>query len=90
MLNFYVHQIFGTFMHVDTNNSVRSWQILYVNQVLQYVNGNADFHFLLDYFNVSLILELNSNSGTLNCGIRNCNSKDLFQKFFRNYFSGIL
>ena len=24
------------------------------------------------------------NSGTLNCGIRNCNSKDWFQKFFWN------
>ena len=30
------------FMYVDTNSSVRSWQILYVNYVLQYVNGNAD------------------------------------------------
>ena len=40
--NLYVHQIFGTFMYVDTNSSVRSWQILYVNYVLQYVNGNAD------------------------------------------------
>ena len=39
--NLYVHQIFGTFMYVDTNSSVRSWQILYVNYVLQYVNGNA-------------------------------------------------
>ena len=28
-------------MYVDTNSSVRSWQILYVNYVLQYVNGNA-------------------------------------------------
>ena len=27
--------------YVDTNNSVRSWQILYANHVLQYVNGNA-------------------------------------------------
>ena len=33
--------MFGTFMYVDTNRSVRSWQILYVNYVLQYVNGNA-------------------------------------------------
>ena len=40
--NLYVHQIFGTFMYVDTNSSVRSWQILYVNYVLQYVNGNAE------------------------------------------------
>ena len=40
--NLYVHQIFGTFMYVDTNSSVRSWQILFVNCVLQYVNGNAD------------------------------------------------
>ena len=39
--NLYLHQIFGTFMYVDTNSSVRSWQILYVNYVLQYVNGNA-------------------------------------------------
>ena len=31
-------------MYVDTNNSVRSWQILYVNHVLQYVNGNADLY----------------------------------------------
>ena len=38
----YVHQIFGTFMYVETNSSVRSWQILYVNYVLQYVNGNAE------------------------------------------------
>ena len=29
------------FVYVDTNNSVRSWQILYVNHVLWYVNGNA-------------------------------------------------
>ena len=28
-------------MYVDTNSSVRSWQILYVNYILQYVNGNA-------------------------------------------------
>ena len=28
-------------MYVDTNNSVRSWQILYANHILQYVNGNA-------------------------------------------------
>ena len=34
-----MQQIFGTFMYVDS--SVRSWQILYVNYVLQYVNGNA-------------------------------------------------
>ena len=40
--NLYVHQIFGMFMYVDTNSSVRSWQILYVNYVLQYVNGNAE------------------------------------------------
>ena len=46
------------------------------------------FHSLLDYFNVSLILELTLNSGTLNCGIRNCNSKDLFQKFFWNICEG--
>ena len=39
--NLYVHQIFGTFMYLDTHSSVRSWQILYVNYVLQYVNGNA-------------------------------------------------
>ena len=30
------------FMYLGTNSSVRSWQILYVNYVLQYVNGNAD------------------------------------------------
>ena len=30
-------------MYVDTNSSVRSWQILYVNYVLQYVNGNAGY-----------------------------------------------
>ena len=29
------------FVYVDTNKFVRSWQILYVNQVLWYVNGNA-------------------------------------------------
>ena len=29
------------FMYVDTNNSVRSWQILYVNHILWYVNGNV-------------------------------------------------
>ena len=40
--NLYVHQIFGTFIYVDTNSSVRSWQILYVNYVLQCVNGNAE------------------------------------------------
>ena len=42
--NLYVHQIFSTFMYVDTNNSVRLWQILYANHVKhvkQYVNGNA-------------------------------------------------
>ena len=39
--NLYMHQIFGTFMYVDTKSSVRSWQILYMNYVLQYVNGNA-------------------------------------------------
>ena len=44
--NLYVHQIFGTFMYVDTNSSVRSWQILYVNYVLQYVNGNAAYTYL--------------------------------------------
>ena len=27
-----------------TNTSVRSWHILYVNYVLQYVYGNADYH----------------------------------------------
>ena len=36
-------------MYVDTNSSVRSWQILYVNYVLQYVNGNAVVFFLF-YF----------------------------------------
>ena len=46
--NLYVHQIFGTFMYVDTNSFVRSWQILYVNYVLQYVNGNAaSFRYIL-------------------------------------------
>ena len=30
-----------------TNNSIRSWQILYVNHVLRYVNGNADNQNLL-------------------------------------------
>ena len=35
------------FVYVDTNNSVRSWQILYVNHVLRYVNGNADNQNLL-------------------------------------------
>ena len=30
------------FMYLGTNSSVCSWQILYVNYVLQYVNGNAD------------------------------------------------
>ena len=29
------------FVYVDTNNSVCSWQILYVNHVLWYMNGNA-------------------------------------------------
>ena len=29
------------FVYVDTNNSVRSWQILYMNHILWYVNGNA-------------------------------------------------
>ena len=29
------------FVYIDTNNSVRSWQILYLNHVLWYVNGNA-------------------------------------------------
>ena len=42
MLQLYVHQIFAKFMYIDTNSSVHSWQILYVNYVLQYVNGNAD------------------------------------------------
>ena len=46
------------------------------------------FHSLLDYLNVSLILELNSEFRDLNCGIRNCNSKYLFQKFFWNISKG--
>ena len=43
--NLLVHQIFGTLMYVDTNSSVRLWQILYVNYILQYVNGNAVYLF---------------------------------------------
>ena len=35
------------FVYVDTNNSVRTWQILYVNHILWYVNGNADNQNLL-------------------------------------------
>ena len=35
------------FVYIDTNNSVRSWQILYVNHMLWYVNGNADNQNLL-------------------------------------------
>ena len=35
------------FVYVDTNISIRSWQILYVNHVLLYVNGNADNQNLL-------------------------------------------
>ena len=46
------------------------------------------FHSLLDYLNVSLILKLNSEFRDLNCGIRNCNSKDLFQKYFWNISEG--
>ena len=34
-------------VRVDTNNSVCSWQILYMNHLLWYVNGNADNHNLL-------------------------------------------
>ena len=30
------------FEYVDTNNSVCSWHIFFVNHVLWYVNGNAD------------------------------------------------
>ena len=35
------------FVYVDTNNSERSWQILYVNHLRGYVNGNADNQNLL-------------------------------------------
>ena len=35
------------FVYVDTNNSVHSWQILYMNHILWYVNGNADNQNLL-------------------------------------------
>ena len=43
-------KFFGTFMYVETNSSVRSWQILYVNYVLQYVNGNASMDLLYIWY----------------------------------------
>ena len=65
-------------MYVDTNNSVRSWQILYVNHVLQYVNGNAgpvtltyiscSSDFYTFYVNVPL---------SLGCMIRKVSAEDI-------------
>ena len=43
----YTCAIFVVRLYVDMNNYVRSWQILYVNHVLWYVNGNADKQYLL-------------------------------------------
>ena len=46
------------------------------------------FHSVLDYFNVSLILELNSEFRDFNLWDQKLNSKDLFQKFFWNISEG--
>ena len=51
-------------MYVDTNNSVRSWQILYVNHVLQYVNGNAA---LLGVSGLQLVKKNSSTLLLLSC-----------------------
>ena len=45
------------FVYVDTNNSVRSWQILYVFHVLWYVNGNAVTHIVYVYtYNMHILM----------------------------------
>ena len=47
MLQFTCTKFAVRFVYVDTNNSVHSWQILYMDHVLWYVNGNVDNQNLL-------------------------------------------